>query len=108
LAGQLVEEVRAEGGPHFIHAKTYRQRGHTVADPGTWRPAEEIAEFLEHDPMTIAAQFLTDGGIATVDLEQIAGEAEQEMTAAYDAAAAAPWPADALAAIDVQDVGGPA
>ena len=108
LAGQLVEEMRAGGGPQFIHAKTYRQKGHTVADPGTWRPAEEIAQFLEHDPMTIARQFLIDAGAGPADLDAIVADAQQEMADAYDSAAAAPWPDDGLAATDVQDIGGPA
>ena len=108
LAGQLVEEMRAGGGPQFIHAKTYRQKGHTVADPGTWRPAEEIAQFLEHDPMTIARQFLIDAGVEPADLDAIVADAQQEMADAYDSAAAAPWPDDGLAATDVQDIGGPA
>ena len=109
LAGRLVEEMRADGtGPQFIHAKTYRQRGHTVADPGTWRPAAEIAEFLEHDPMILAQRFLADSGIAAGDLEAIERDAKQEMAEAYDNAAAAPWPDNALAASDVQDVGGAA
>ena len=108
LAGHLVEVMRAGGGPQFIHAKTYRQRGHTVADPGTWRPADEIANFLEHDPMTIARQFLIDSGVAPAELDAIALEAQQEMADAYDIAAAAPWPEDSLAVTDVQDIGGPA
>lgn len=108
LAGKLVEEMRAGGGPQFIHAKTYRQKGHTVADPGTWRPADEIAEFMEHDPVSIAARFLSENGVAEADLKAIAADAQQEMADAYSAAAAAPWPADALAATDVQDIGGSA
>ena len=108
LAGRLVEEMRAGGGPQFIHAKTYRQKGHTVADPGTWRPADEIAEFLEHDPLTIAARFLADNDVAEADLVAIAADARQEMADASAAASAAPWPDDALAATDVQDIGGAA
>ncbi|NKB57743.1 MAG: thiamine pyrophosphate-dependent dehydrogenase E1 component subunit alpha [Alphaproteobacteria bacterium] len=108
LAGKLVEEMRIGGGPHFIHAKTYRQRGHTVADPGTWRPADEIAEFMAHDPLTIARDFLTENGVLAADLEAIQGDAQQEMAAAYEAAKDAPWPAPELAAADVQDIGGAA
>ena len=108
LSGRLVEEMRAGGGPQFIHAKTYRQRGHTVADPGTWRPAEEIAEFLAHDPLTVARTYLADNGVAEADLETIVAEASAEMAQAYAAAAEAAWPEEALAASDVQDIGGAA
>lgn len=106
LAGRLIEEMRAGGGPQFIHAKTYRQRGHTVADPGTWRPAEEIAEFMAHDPLSIARAFLVENDIADADLDKIQADAEQEMAAAYQAASDAPWPEPELAKTDVQDIGG--
>ena len=106
LAGRLVEEMRDGGGPQFIHAKTYRQRGHTVADPGTWRPAEEIAEFLEHDPLTIVRGFLADNGVAAADFESIESDAEKEMADAFETASNAPWPEAPLAATDVQDIGG--
>jgi TPP-dependent pyruvate/acetoin dehydrogenase alpha subunit len=108
LVGKLVEEMRDDGGPQFIHAKTYRQRGHTVADPGTWRPADEIAEFMAHDPLTIARGFLVGNGVSSDDLETINSDAQREMTVAYEAAKEAPWPAPELAATDVQDIGGPA
>ena len=106
LTGRLLEEMREGGGPQFIHAKTYRQRGHTVADPGTWRPADEIAEFLEHDPITIARRFLTGAGVASMDLDTIVSDSQKEMADAYDSAASAPWPEEHLAATDVQDFGG--
>ena len=106
LTGRLLEEMREGGGPQFIHAKTYRQRGHTVADPGTWRPTDEIAEFLEHDPITIARRFLTDAGVASVDLDTIVSDSQKEMADAYYTAASAPWPEEHLAATDVQDFGG--
>jgi len=108
LVGKLVEEMRDDGGPQFIHAKTYRQRGHTVADSGTWRPADEIAEFMAHDPLTIARGFLVGNGVSSDDLETINSDAQREMTVAYEAAKEAPWPAPELAATDVQDIGGPA
>lgn len=108
LGGRLVEEMRAGGGPQFIHAMTYRQRGHTVADPGTWRPADEIAEFLEHDPLTLARDHLAENGVATPDLDAIRDDAQAEMARAFETAAGAPWPDAALAAKDVQDIGGAA
>ena len=96
------------GGPQFIHALTYRQRGHTVADPGTWRPADERAEFMEHDPMRIARRFLIENDVAKADIDAVETAAGDEMAVVYDTAKDSAWPAAELAARDVQDIGGPA
>ena len=108
LAGRLVEEMRPGGGPQFIHALTYRRRGHTVADPGTWRPADERAEFMEHDPMRIARRFLIENDVAMADIDAVETAAGDEMAVVYDTAKDSAWPAAELAARDVQDIGGPA
>ena len=108
LTGRLVEEMRPGGGPQFIHALTYRQRGHTVADPGTWRPEAERAEFMEHDPMRIARWFLLENDVAAADIDAVETAARDEMAAVYDTAKDTAWPAAELAARDVQDLGGPA
>ncbi len=44
LAAELVGKIRAGGGPVFVAARTYRLRGHTTADAGAYRPAEEVAD----------------------------------------------------------------
>jgi pyruvate dehydrogenase E1 component alpha subunit len=108
LAGRLVEDMRPGGGPQFIHALTYRQRGHTVADPGTWRPADERAEFMEHDPMRIARRFLIENQVAAADIDAVEAAAHDEMAAVYQTAKDTDWPAAELVARDVQDLGGPA
>ncbi len=46
LAAELVGKIRAGGGPVFVAARTYRLRGHTTADAGAYRPAEEVAQAL--------------------------------------------------------------
>ena len=47
-------------------------------------------------------------GVAEADLDTIRKRAADEMTAALDAARAAPWPADESVFADVQDIGSPA
>jgi pyruvate dehydrogenase E1 component alpha subunit len=45
--------ARAAGGegPTVVEAKTYRQSGHSRADPGTYRPPGEFEYWLERDPI---------------------------------------------------------
>src|SRR5258705_66606 len=40
IAGTLIAKIRAGGGPAFLHATTYRLKGHTAADAGAYRKAE--------------------------------------------------------------------
>ena len=44
MAQRALERARAGGGPRLIEAETYRHGGHSRADPGKYRPDEEVAE----------------------------------------------------------------
>jgi len=49
-----IERIRRGGGPQFIECETYRYRGHSMADPGTTRPAVELKGFQNVDPLNTA------------------------------------------------------
>ena len=42
-AARLVAEVRGGAGPRFLHAVTYRFKGHVSVDPGAYRDQAEVA-----------------------------------------------------------------
>ena len=42
---QALDRIRRGGGPQFIECETYRYRGHSMADPGTYRPAVELKAY---------------------------------------------------------------
>ena len=51
-AAALVAQVRETRKPAFLHARTYRQGGHTYFDPATYRPAGEAdARTASDDPI---------------------------------------------------------
>jgi pyruvate dehydrogenase E1 component alpha subunit len=104
-AAALVEEVRAGRGPRFLHAVTYRVKGHVSVDPAAYRNAEEVNRALEEDPLQTAVEKLAALGVTAAEIERIRGEAEREIAAAVAAAHAAPWPAAAGAYGDIQDTG---
>jgi pyruvate dehydrogenase E1 component alpha subunit len=99
-AGRLIGEVRAGKGPRFLHAITYRFKGHVSVDPATYRDGEEVARALQDDPLKRAA-----AGLSPADIARIRSEAEEEVRKAVAAAAAAPWPQHAAAYTDIQDAG---
>jgi len=106
-AGELLHRIRAGGGPQFLLARTYRLKGHTAADAGAYRSADEVAARQEDEPIKRCAEALRVHGTAPAVLEAIAGEARREMADAAAEARAAPWPRCELAWADVQDVGAP-
>jgi TPP-dependent pyruvate/acetoin dehydrogenase alpha subunit len=101
----MIERIRAGAGPQFLHADTYRMKGHTAADAAAYRKAEEVAAQAARDPLRHAATRLAGLGIAPKALDEIDCAAKAEIEAAYASAKAAPWPEDALAFTDIQDIG---
>lgn len=47
-----LHRIREETGPQFLEIETYRFRGHSMADPGSYRPKVEVQEFEQMDPVT--------------------------------------------------------
>jgi len=104
-AAALVAEVRDGVGPRFLHAVTYRVKGHVSVDAAGYRAAAEVSEALAQDPLRIAAEKLAARGASTAEIDRIRAEAESEIAAAVAAAHAAPWPEAQVAYGDVQATG---
>jgi pyruvate dehydrogenase E1 component alpha subunit len=97
--------VRAGAGPRFLHALTYRFKGHVSVDPGAYRDAAEVARALESDPLRLARNKLLAHGMAVEAIDALDAAARAEIDAALELAAAAPWPDPAAAYTDVQNTG---
>jgi pyruvate dehydrogenase E1 component alpha subunit len=106
-AGRLVAAVRRGDGPRLLHLRTFRLLGHTSTDKATWRPEQEVAEARARDPIARLRARLIEAGAAETALDAIVSKAHAEMTAARDAALAAPWPDPATAWTDVLDADRP-
>jgi len=104
-AGRLVERVRSGEGPQFLHALTYRVKGHVSVDAAAYRDAGEVARAIEQDPLAGAAGKLRALGASASDIERVDAEARAEIAAAVEAASAAAWPDAGAAYTDVQDCG---
>ena len=101
-----VHRARSGEGPSVLEALTYRHFGHSRTDPGTYRPAEEVQEWLARDPLLVARRRLEVQGTPEADIDAAAERAAAAVAAAVEAAMAAP-PADpAQAFTDVWADGG--
>ena len=98
-AARLAAKVRAGAGPQFLHAITYRFKGHVSVDPAAYRDGEEVSRALQNDPLVAMERHIGR------EAENIRREAEAEVQRALAAAAAAPWPNPRDAYSEVQDTG---
>ena len=99
-ASSLIGKIRKAKGPQFLHAVTYRFKGHVSVDPATYRDGEEVARALEDDPMLRFGRKL-----AKADAARIQKEVNSEVNAALESASSAPWPEKSGAYTDIQDTG---
>ncbi len=51
---EALQRIRGGGGPELLECETYRFRGHSMADPGAYRPKVEVQSFKEKDPVKLA------------------------------------------------------
>ena len=107
-AGRLIDEARAGRGPLFLHATTYRWRGHLALDAGKYRDPAEVARGTANDAISRAAAWLIAHGVPVTAIEAARLAAAARVNSAAVAAAAAPWPETHTLFEDVQDAGAPA
>ena len=102
------KKARAGGGPSLIECLTYRHGGHSRADPGKYRPKDEVEEWMKKDPVVLYRIRLLELGFAEAKLDEIDASAMATLEAATEQAKASPPPEIASAYTDVFANGGAA
>ena len=102
-ATKMTAEIRAGGGPRFIHAVTYRFKGHVSVDPGTYRDPKEVETAIKNDPLLATRQKLIAAGWPLSQVQAIETAAQKEIASALSVAEAAPWPVVADAYEDIMN-----
>lgn len=92
VAVVALDRARRGEGPSLIEAKTYRHGGHSRADPGKYRPDEEVKQWLERDPIAMYRARLESLGVAGGDLQAIEVAVRDEVARATAEARDAPLP----------------
>jgi pyruvate dehydrogenase E1 component alpha subunit len=94
--------ARSGGGPSLIEAQTYRHGGHSRADPGKYRPDDEVAHWKnERDPVANYRARLLELGIGEANLVAIEEETQAEVDRATEEASNSPPPPLEIAMTDV-------
>jgi acetoin:2,6-dichlorophenolindophenol oxidoreductase subunit alpha len=108
VALTAIDLARSGGGPSLVEAITYRHGGHSRADPGKYRPDDEVAAWKARDPVPVYRRRLAADGIDEGELETIDTAARAAVEAAEAEARAAPEPAEAVLETQVWTDGGSA
>ena len=105
-AQAAIARARDGGGPSLIEALTYRHGGHSRADPGKYRPAEEVKEWLARDPLPAYRRVLIGRGVDEATLDAIEKHARDAVDRATEEAKAGAEPGLELAETNVWADGG--
>ncbi len=88
-----VERARGGHGPTLIECKTYRQRGHSRVDPARYRPKEEVAQWLEKDPIKrLKEKLLLEKILGPEKVDEIEKRVASEIEEAHRFSIESPYP----------------
>ncbi|HXW44596.1 MAG TPA: thiamine pyrophosphate-dependent dehydrogenase E1 component subunit alpha [Streptosporangiaceae bacterium] len=104
--GLAADRARAGGGPTVLEAQTYRHFGHSRTDPASYRPAGELEEWLQRDPLEVARARLAALAVSEAEIDAAAQRAARAVADAVAAAKAADGADPAQALTDVWADGG--
>ena len=101
VVGDAVRAARDGQGPSLVEAQTYRLKGHSAADGGAYRPAEEVARWRERDPLLRTRAALAAAGTAAEKLDEIDARIKSDLAELAQQVLARPAPDPAGAWTDV-------
>jgi TPP-dependent pyruvate/acetoin dehydrogenase alpha subunit len=86
-ADEALTRARSGQGPTLLEFQTYRHKGHSKVDPGTYRPKEEVEAWLDRDPLKTVEVRLDPAESA-----RLRAEIETEIAGVVEAAREQPFP----------------
>jgi TPP-dependent pyruvate/acetoin dehydrogenase alpha subunit len=89
---EAVENARLGDGPTLLECQTYRHYGHSRSDPATYRPKEEVDNWLTRDPLVLARNRLLESDLEEGQVAAAEEETRERIERAIEAALAAPFP----------------
>ena len=95
-AAEAVDRARKGDGPSFLEMRTYRLRGHVEAEKSflskSYRSDEEVERRRAVEPLARCRALLRESGVADAAVREAEERERGEVNAAFEFAAASPWP----------------
>ena len=91
-AKRAADRVRSGNGPYLIECITYRWKGHSTNDQGSYRTAEELEAWKEKCPIKALKDKLLKSGVTEAELEAREAQVDAEFEEALQFAIDSPFP----------------
>ena len=90
---EACERGRAGEGPTLLDIQTYRYKGHSMSDPQKYRTKEEVATYVERDPIAHVKTIILDNKwMSEADLKAVEKEIKAQVEEAIQFAEDSPLP----------------
>ena len=91
---EACERARRGDGPTLLDIRTYRFKGHSMSDPQKYRTKEEVAEWMEKDPIDHCLEVIKENNWLTeAEIANIATWVKKEVEESIVFAENSPYPA---------------
>src|SRR5690606_2992751 len=101
-----IDRARSGEGPAMVEAITYRSGGHSRADPGKYRPGDEVEAWKARDPIPMYHDRMLSLGTPEATLSSIERDVAGRVDAATEFAKAGLEPGEAALMTEVWADGG--
>jgi pyruvate dehydrogenase E1 component alpha subunit len=91
--GAALARARDDRAPQLVEAVTYRYRGHSMADPESYRSKDEVEDWRGRDPLaTFPARLVEEDVLTEQDLDRLDADALKAVDDAVEFAERSPFP----------------
>ena len=90
---EAADRARRGDGPTLLDIKTYRYKGHSMSDPQKYRSKQEVAEWMEHDPIEYCAKVIKENKwLSEKEFTEIEQWTKKEVEESVEFAENSPYP----------------
>jgi len=90
---EACERARRGDGPTLLDIRTYRYKGHSMSDPQKYRTKEEVAEWMEQDPIDHCLQVIKENKwLNDIEIQEIIDWVKKEVEDSIEFAENSPYP----------------
>lgn len=90
---EAAERARKGDGPTLLDIRTYRYKGHSMSDPQKYRTKEEVADWMEQDPIQHCLNVIQENKWMTEkEIEEVENWVKKEVKESVEFAENSPYP----------------
>lgn len=90
---EAADRARRGDGPTLLDIRTYRYKGHSMSDPQKYRTKEEVADWMEQDPIQHCLNVIQENKWMTAkEIEEVEAWVKKEVEESVEFAENSPYP----------------